>query len=161
MSHPEQLAFLNTSAYKQEFPITSYPNYIDYRDRSTVFTRIAAIVLGAFGLLAIVLAYGIMAYAVARRRREIGIRMALGAKPSQVVRVALSRAGILLAIGMTAGIALSIASGKLMAALLFGVSALDPVTYGIAIMTAVALAAAWFPVRRAISIDPVTALRSE
>ncbi len=129
--------------------------------------RIAATVLGAFGLLAIVLAstgvYGIMAYAVARRTREIGIRMALGAKPSQVVRVALSRAGMLLAIGMTAGIGLSIASGRLMAALLFGMSALDPVTYGIAIaiMTAVALAAAWFPVRRAISIDPVTALRTE
>ncbi len=129
--------------------------------------RIAASVLGAFGLLAIVLAstgvYGIMAYAVARRTREIGIRMALGAKPAQVVRVALSRAGVLLAVGMTAGIALSIASGKLMAALLFGMSALDPVTYGIAIaiMTFVALAASYFPVRRAISVDPVTALRTE
>ncbi len=129
--------------------------------------RIAASVLGAFGLLAIVLAatgvYGIMAYAVSRRTREIGIRMALGAKQSQVLRVVLNRVALLLAIGMAVGLGLAFASGRLIGQVLYGVSGTDPFTYAIAIglMTLVAMAASWFPVRRAISVDPVTALRTE
>ncbi|HUI53883.1 MAG TPA: ABC transporter permease [Bryobacteraceae bacterium] len=129
--------------------------------------QIAATVLGAFGLLAVVLAatgvYGIMAYAVARRTREIGIRMALGAKPAQVIGVVLSHTALLLGIGGAAGLALALAAGRLFAQILYGVSARDPVTYAVAIalMMLVAVAACWFPARRAMTVDPVTALRTE
>jgi predicted permease len=129
--------------------------------------RIAATILGAFGLLAVVLAatgvYGIMAYAVARRTREIGIRMALGAKPSQVLGAVLSHTALLLAIGTTAGIVLALIAGRLFSEILYGVSPQDPATYVlvIALMALVAFFACWFPARRAISLDPVTALRTE
>ena len=129
--------------------------------------KIAAVVLSAFGLLAVVLAatgvYGMMAYAVSRRSREIGIRMALGAAPSQVIRTVLGHTGLLLAMGTAAGLALALAAGRFFGQILYGISARDPVTYALAIglMALVAFAACWFPVRRAIRVDPVTALRTE
>lgn len=130
-------------------------------------SRLVAVVLSAFGLLAVVLAatgvYGIMAYAVSRRTREIGIRMALGAAPSQVLGVVLARTAVLLGTGTVIGLALSIASGKFFGQILYGVSPHDPLTYAcaIAVMAAVALAACWVPAQRAIRVDPVTALRTE
>ncbi len=129
--------------------------------------RLAATVLGAFGVLAVLLAatgvYGIMAYAVSRRTREIGIRMALGAAPSQVLRVVMTRTAWLLAVGVAAGLGLALAAGRLFSLVLYGVSARDPVTYAfaIALMALVAFAACWVPARRAIAVDPVTALRTE
>ena len=129
--------------------------------------RIAASVLGAFGLLAVVLAatgvYGILAYAVARRTREIGIRMALGASSGQVMRAVLARAAVLLAAGTGIGMALALAGGRFISQILYGVSPEDPVTYALALglMAVMALGASWFPARRAIGIDPVRALRLE
>ena len=129
--------------------------------------RLVAVFLGAFGFLAVVLAatgvYGMMAYAVSRRTREIGIRMALGAKASQVVGVVLGRAGLLLGLGALVGIAASLGMGRFFALVLYGVSARDPLTYSIAAgsMALVALAACWLPIRRAIRVDPSTALRTE
>ena len=129
--------------------------------------KIAATVLGAFGLLAIVLAstgvYGIMAYAVARRTREIGIRMALGANTGQVLRVVAAHTALLVAIGTAVGLGLALAAGKLFSQILYGISATDPITYGFAIglMALVAFAACYFPARRAIGVDPITALRTE
>jgi predicted permease len=129
--------------------------------------RGAATILGAFGILAIVLAatgvYGIMAYAVARRTREIGIRMALGAKSTQVLGVILSHTAWLVGVGMAAGVGLALAAGRLFSQILYGVSATDPLTYGIAIvmMGGVAFAACWLPARRAIHVDPIKALRTE
>jgi ABC-type antimicrobial peptide transport system permease subunit len=129
--------------------------------------RIAAIVLGAFGVLAIVLAatgvYGVTAYAVARRTREIGIRMALGAKPAEVIRVVLSHTAVLVVVGAAIGVALALATGRFFGQILYGVHAADPLTYGVAIslMGTVAFAACWRPARRAIAVDPVTALRTE
>jgi ABC-type antimicrobial peptide transport system permease subunit len=129
--------------------------------------RIGAIVLGAFGALALVLAatgvYGIMAYAVSRRTREIGIRMALGAKPGQVIGVVLSRTAILLAVGMGVGLAMSLIAGRYVSQILYGVSPEDPLTYASAIglMALVAFAACLFPARRATGVNPVTALRTE
>ncbi|MBZ5604908.1 MAG: FtsX-like permease family protein, partial [Acidobacteriia bacterium] len=129
--------------------------------------RIAAIVLGAFGLLALVLAatgvYGVTAYAVSRRTREIGIRMALGAKPREVIRVVLSHTAVLVGSGGAVGIALALVSGRFFGLILYGVSATDPLTYAaaIGIMALVALGACWLPARRAIAVDPVTALRTE
>jgi predicted permease len=129
--------------------------------------RLVAVVLASFGLLAVVLAatgvYGIMAYAVSRRTREIGIRMALGAAPAQVLRVVLMRTAILLAIGTVVGLALALAAGQFFGQILYGVSARDPLTYlsVMLMMAAVAFVACWVPARRAIKVDPLTALRTE
>ena len=129
--------------------------------------RLVAVVLALFGLLAVVLAatgvYGIMAYAVSRRTREIGIRMALGAAPAQVLRVVLLRTGVLLGIGTVLGLAMALSGGQFFAQILYGVSARDPLTYACAIslMALVAFIACLVPARRAIKIDPLTALRTE
>jgi predicted permease len=129
--------------------------------------RLVAVVLASFGLLAVVLAatgvYGIMAYAVSRRTREIGIRMALGAAPSQVARAVLTRTALLLAVGVAIGLMMSFAGGQFFSQILYGVSAHDPFTYlgAIALMAVVAFAACWLPARRAIRIDPLTALRTD
>ena len=129
--------------------------------------KLVAVVLGSFGFLAVVLAatgvYGIMAYAVSRRTREIGIRMALGAAPSQVLRVVLARTGVLLAVGTAIGFGLAFAGGQFFNQILYGISAHDPLTYfsALALMTVVAFVACWVPARRAIKIDPLTALRTE
>ncbi len=129
--------------------------------------KLAAVVLASFGLLAVVLAatgvYGIVAYAVARRTREIGIRMALGAAPSQVLRVVLRRMGALLAVGTAVGFAMAFATGKFFGQILYGISPHDPLTYAcaVALMAAVAFVACWVPARRAVHVDPLTALRSE
>jgi predicted permease len=129
--------------------------------------KLVAVVLASFGLLAVVLAatgvYGIMAYAVSRRTREIGIRMALGAAPSEVARVVLKRTAMLLAVGVIIGFALAFAAGQFFAQILYGISAHDPLTYlcAIALMAVVAFVACWVPARRAIRLDPLTALRAE
>jgi ABC-type antimicrobial peptide transport system permease subunit len=129
--------------------------------------KLVAVVLASFGLLAVVLAatgvYGIMAYAVSRRTREIGIRMALGAAPSEVARVVLKRTAMLLAVGVTIGFALAFAAGQFFAQILYGISAHDPLTYlcAVALMAVVAFIACWVPARRAIRTDPLTALRAE
>jgi putative ABC transport system permease protein len=129
--------------------------------------RLVAVVLASFGLLAVVLAatgvYGIMAYAVSRRTREIGIRMALGAAPAQVLRVVLLRTAVLLGIGTVLGLAMALAGGQFFSQILYGVSARDPLTYfcATALMAAVAFVACLVPARRAIKIDPLTALRTE
>ncbi|HKW98686.1 MAG TPA: FtsX-like permease family protein [Bryobacteraceae bacterium] len=129
--------------------------------------RLAASMLGGFGLLAIVLAatgvYGIMAYAVSRRRREIGIRIAIGTSRAQVMRLVLLRTAILLGIGTILGALVSLAAGNQFAPILYGVSPKDPATFALAIllMALVSLAAAWLPARRAMSIEPASALREE
>jgi len=129
--------------------------------------KLVAVVLASFGLLAVVLAatgvYGIMAYAVSRRTREIGIRMALGAAPSEVARVVLTRTAILLALGVAIGFATAFATGEFFGQILYGISAHDPLTYlcAIGLMAAVAFVACWVPARRAIKVDPLTALRAE
>jgi predicted permease len=129
--------------------------------------KLVAVVLASFGLLAVVLAatgvYGIMAYAVSTRTREIGIRMALGAAPSEVARVVLARTALLLAVGMAIGFTLAFATGQFFGQILYGVSAHDPLTYlcAIALMAAVAFVACWVPARRAIKTDPLLALRAE
>ncbi len=129
--------------------------------------KLVAVILASFGLLAVVLAatgvYGIMAYAVSRRTREIGIRIALGAAPSEVARVVLARTAMLLAVGISMGFALSYAGGQFFGQILYGISAHDPLTYlcAIALMVLVAFVACWVPARRAIRVDPLTALRTE
>jgi ABC-type antimicrobial peptide transport system permease subunit len=129
--------------------------------------RIAASVLGAFGLLAIVLAatgvFGLMAYAVSRRAREIGIRMALGARAGQVLELVLRRTVMLCVMGVIVGTGIAFGGGSVLSSVLYGVSPRDPVTYCLALllMIAVALLACWYPAQRAIRIDPARTLREE
>jgi ABC-type antimicrobial peptide transport system permease subunit len=123
--------------------------------------------LGAFGILAIVLAatgvYGVMAYAVSRRKREIGIRIAIGASRPQVMRLVLIRTSVLLTVGMVLGTLGALAIGSQFAPILYGVSPRDPVTFALAalLMAAIAFTAAWLPARRATLIEPSSALREE
>jgi putative ABC transport system permease protein len=129
--------------------------------------RVTLAALAAFAALALALAalgvYGVMAFAVAQRRREIGIRVALGAQRRDVARMVLGQAlGVALA-GVGVGLALALALGRLLASLLFQVGASDPLTFcGVAaLMTVVAMVGAWLPARAATRVDPMTALRSD
>jgi predicted permease len=129
--------------------------------------RIAAIMLGAFGLLAIILAatgvYGMLAYAISRRTREIGIRVAIGASRSNIVQLVLRRATVILATASAIGAGLTLGVGRFFSPILYGVSPRDPLTYSVALglMAAIGMIASYVPTRRALRIDPAAALRDE
>ena len=129
--------------------------------------RLMATLSGFFGLLALVLAtvglYGVIAYMVARRRGEIGIRIALGADRGNVLRLVLREAAVLLAIGLAIGTVLAIAVARTANSLLFGLQPSDPVTIAaaIAFLALVAIAASFLPAWRAARLDPMNALREE
>jgi putative ABC transport system permease protein len=129
--------------------------------------RVAGGIAGALGAVALLIAgigvYGVIAYSVARRTREFGIRVALGATPRDVLRLVFRQGAVLTASGLAVGLLLALASTQLLASLLFGVGAADPVTFGIAagLFGALSLAASFVPARRALAIDPTVALRSE
>jgi len=120
---------------------------------------------GFFGALAVLLAglglFGVTAYAVSRRRREIGIRIALGAAPASVMRLVLTRVMLLVGIGITVGAGLSLWASRFVAAMLYGLDPRDPVTLTIAagLLATVGFVAAWLPARQAIRIDPAIVLR--
>lgn len=129
--------------------------------------RTGAILLGAFGALALLLAsigiYGVVSYSVGRRAREMGIRMALGARPANVLRVVLGDGAILIGSGVVFGSLFSLALNRFFAGLLFGVNTADPAIYAAvcAVLALVALAACYLPARRATKVDPAVALRYE
>jgi predicted permease len=129
--------------------------------------RLMATLSGFFGFLAALLAtvglYGVISYTVARRTNEIGIRMALGAQRGNVVGMIMREAGLLLAIGIAIGAALSLAAARTATSLLFGLKSHDPATLGLAIvaLAAVAAAASFLPAHRASRLDPIAALREE
>ena len=136
-------------------------------ERDLARERLVAYLSSAFGLLALLLAslglYGVLSYIVARRTREIGVRMALGARWTEVTGLVVRQALGVVGIGAAAGVVLAAGAGRLLSALLFGVSVADPTAYALAaaVILAVSVAAAYAPARRAALIDPVLALRSE
>jgi ABC-type antimicrobial peptide transport system permease subunit len=129
--------------------------------------RLMATLSGFFGVLATILAmvglYGVISYMVARRRNEIGVRMALGANSNNILLMVLREAAILLGIGLVIGTGLSLAAGTAAASMLYGLKPRDPVTLGAAIagMAGVALLASLLPARRAATVHPMEALREE
>ncbi len=129
--------------------------------------RLGALLSGVFALVALALAsiglYGVVSYAVSRRRREMGIRMSLGAAPGEVVGQVVREGMTLVGVGTGIGLALALAGAQLLRSFLYGVGAMDPVTFVVvpAILLAVTLLASFVPARRASRVDPVRALKAE
>jgi len=136
-------------------------------DQVLASQRLAAALIGSLGILALLLAgiglYGVMAYAVSQRTREIGIRMALGAQRGDVQKLIVRQGMTLALMGVALGLFASFAFTRVLKSLLFGVSATDPLTFAVipVLMAGVALLACWIPVRRAAKVDPMVALRCE
>jgi putative ABC transport system permease protein len=136
-------------------------------DESLWAPRTGAALLSCFGLLALVLAivgiYGVISFSVNQRIRDIGIRMALGAAPLQILKEVLTDGVALVGAGVAAGIGCALLVTKLLGTFLFGVSTTDPLTFAAVslLLAAVALAACYFPARKATRVLPSTALRHE
>jgi putative ABC transport system permease protein len=122
-----------------------------------ILAAVTALLLGAVGI------YGVIAYTVRRRTGEIGVRLALGARPRDVVRMIVRQSFIAVGIGLVLGLPAAAAFGTFMDATLFGVRPLDPATYAAVLVTLalLAAAAAWIPARRAAALDAVSALRAD
>jgi putative ABC transport system permease protein len=127
-----------------------------YATLIAIFAAVA-LILSAVGL------YGVIAYAVSQRTHELGVRVALGATASGLSRMVISEGLVLTAIGIAIGIAGSFAAGRLIATLLFGVNAFDPLTIGgvVIVLIVVATMASWLPARRAARADPLVAMRGD
>ncbi|HSM06520.1 MAG TPA: ABC transporter permease [Longimicrobiales bacterium] len=150
-----------------EGPIEDVATLEQVHEETIAPQRLNALLVGAFGLLALVITgvgiAGVLAFLVARRTTEIGIRMSLGAARARVLAMVLADGGRLLAAGVLIGLAASILVARLLQGLLFGVEALDPLTFGLvsALMVAVGLAACVVPAHRAASVDPLVAMQEE
>ncbi|MEN3334746.1 MAG: hypothetical protein V7641_4111, partial [Blastocatellia bacterium] len=148
-------------------PVYDVKTIAEHLSFSLFPVRIVATLLASFGLLALLLAgvgiYGVTAYAVSQRTREIGIRMALGAGRGDILKLMLSQGLKLSSIGLGIGLAAAFALTRLMAAMLYGISATDAVTFTVIslLLAGVALVACFVPARRATKVDPMIALRYE
>ncbi len=151
----------------KELPISNVKTLEQYLSTSIAQQRFSVLLLGIFAAVAMALAcvgiYGVLSYSVTQRRREIGVRMALGAARRDVLRLVVGHAMLLTLIGVAIGLGAAFALTRVMSTLLFGVSATDPMTFGLIalLLIAVALLAALVPARRATKVDPMVALRCE
>jgi macrolide transport system ATP-binding/permease protein len=148
-------------------PVYNVKTMVEHLAAAYFPPRVAATLLGSFGLLALSLAaigiFGVMSYAVTQRTREIGIRIALGAPASMIFKLVVGHGLKLTALGVALGLACALAGTRLMSSLLYGVNALDVITFtGVSLLlTLVALLACYIPARRAMKVDPLVALRCE
>ena len=151
----------------RDLPIVDLRTQREQIDANMQMERAFAALTPGFGVLALALAcvgiYGIMAYSVAQRTNEIGIRLALGAQPGQVRSMILRESTWLTFVGIVAGVASALWLTRLVKSMLYGVTPNDPVTLaaGVVVLLAIALAATWIPARRAASVQPMEALRHE
>jgi putative ABC transport system permease protein len=150
-----------------DLPLTSVKVFDDYIAKSLARPRFNALLLSIFAATALILTaigiYGVMAYSVAQRTNEIGIRIALGAAKSSIFRLIVGQAMTLVAVSVIVGLVGAFAATRLLNSLLFGVGAADPLTFGVIVflISGVAFLAAWLPARRAARVDPIVALRTE
>ena len=151
----------------KEQPIFRIATMQEVVNASVSTRRITLILLGLFSGLALVLAaigiYGVVSYSVAQRAREIGIRMALGAQRGDVLRLVLAQGGKISVAGIVIGSAASLGLTRLMAKLLYSVSAVDPATFAAVafVLALIAMVACYIPARRTLRVDPLIALRHE
>jgi predicted permease len=150
-----------------ELPLSNVSSIQQAMDRSLVTMRLTNSLLVGFAATALLLAltgiYGVMSLNVANRRNEFGIRLALGAQASNVLKLILGQGFKLAVVGVALGLLAAVAFTRLLQGLLFGISASDPLTFALlaALLVGVALLACWIPARRATKVDPLEALRSE
>lgn len=167
---PEQMiasARKTILSVNEDLPVGSARPVVMSVDRTNAQPRMVARLCSIFGTIALLLAatglYGVLSYGVARRTNEIGIRMALGAGKGRVIQMILRETGIMIALGVVAGVIFTAAGVQLIKSSLFGLSALDPLTVlsAVVILTAVALLAGYIPAARAAQVNPTQALRHE
>jgi putative ABC transport system permease protein len=148
-------------------PVSELRTMEQVRSQSVTLYSFSSALLGVFAAIALVLAsvgiYGVMSYAVTQRTQEIGLRLALGAQASDVLRLVIGRGMKLTLIGVTVGLVASLALTRLMKNLLIGVSPADPLTFIVIplLLMLVALLACWIPARQATKVDPLVAIRNE
>jgi len=154
-------------ALEPTMPLTNVDTAESLISQALWAPRMGAALLGVFGLIALVLAaigiYGVMSYSVNQRTVEFGLRMALGARPADVLRLVLRQGMTLVAIGLAGGIVAALAATRLVGTLLVGMSATDPATFALIslLLAAIAALAGYLPARRATRVDPMVALRYE
>jgi putative ABC transport system permease protein len=157
----------SVAAIDKDQPIFDVHTMQQLVDDSISTRRLTLVLLGIFSALALILAaigiYGVMAYSVALRTQEIGIRMALGAQQKDVLRLILGQGARIAFFGVTIGLVAAAALARLLSSLLFSVSASDPITFAAVsiLLVAIALLACYIPARRALRVDPIIALRYE
>jgi hypothetical protein len=148
-------------------PVTEAMPLSEITALNTIPQRIVGAVAGTLGVVGMLLAamgiYGVTAYAVSRRTREIGIRVALGAGSRQVMALVLRQGAVLTGIGIVLGLLLAAAGAQVVQSLLYGISGIDPITFAsaCALFVAVALIATYVPARRALAVDPMASLRND
>ncbi|HEY3988885.1 MAG TPA: ABC transporter permease [Acidobacteriaceae bacterium] len=148
-------------------PLLNVESMQDVISASVAQQRFTMMLLGCFGLISLLMGaaglYGVMSYTVARRTKEIGVRMAIGAQRTDILRMVLGEASLLVFLGLAAGLAASLAGAQLLRSLLFGIAPRDPLTMaamcGVLLVTG--LFAAWWPASRAAATEPMQALRME
>ena len=154
-------------AIDRDQPIAALRTMEEWVSRSTATPRYRTTLLGLFAAVAMLLAatgiYGVMSYSVVQRTHEIGVRMALGARQRDVLKLVVRQGMLLVVLGLGVGLIAAFALTRLMESMLFGVTAKDPITFVVVagVLAAVAFIACYIPARRATKVDPLTALRYE